>query len=156
MVRLYSLISQLEVHLLCVAVDYVFKHSLNTLIIVTNDLPAYFLNHNPQVIMVSLWTAEITAKVFVMLLSTYRCPVFLQHTLLRTMCYRKAFYPCFNIITILFGISFHQRILVVARCRGLVGKLYSLVRFIPYALPLHPSFTMDSSVLITVANRFPA
>jgi hypothetical protein len=42
--RLYSLISQSKVHLLCVAVDYAFKHSLNTLIIVTNDFPAFFLN----------------------------------------------------------------------------------------------------------------
>nr|DAG54908.1 MAG TPA: hypothetical protein [Caudoviricetes sp.] len=44
--RLYSVVSQLQVHFLRVAVDYAFNHSLHSLITVANSFPVYFITYN--------------------------------------------------------------------------------------------------------------
>ena len=46
--ELYSASSQIQVHLLCVAVDYTFKYSLHSLITVANGFPVCFPIHNPH------------------------------------------------------------------------------------------------------------
>ena len=45
---LYSALSQVQVHHLCVAVDYTFKYSLHSLITVANGFPVYFPIRNPH------------------------------------------------------------------------------------------------------------
>ena len=46
--ELYSVLSQIQVHLLCVAVDYTFKYSLHSLITVANGFPVCFPIYNPH------------------------------------------------------------------------------------------------------------
>lgn len=45
--RLYSVLSQIQVHYLCVAVDQPFTISLHHRIFVTNEVPDLFSTHNP-------------------------------------------------------------------------------------------------------------
>lgn len=45
---LYSALSQVQVHHLCVAVDYTFKYSLHSLITVANGFPVCFPIYNPH------------------------------------------------------------------------------------------------------------